>query len=85
MMNKKNSGYSLLGPALKSPQSRILFEFPRTHVVKKKPDKMYRAFSCYVIAAMSEGKNNTFSLLWEIRLYFHAKLFHCFSPPAWPP
>ena len=27
----------------------------------------YRSFSCDVIAAMLEGKNNTFSLLWEIR------------------
>ena len=29
----------------------------------------YRAFSCDVIAAMLEGKNNTFSLHWEM-IYF---------------
>ena len=30
----------------------------------------YRAFSCDVIAAMLEGKDNTFSLPWEIRSVF---------------
>ena len=35
IQNKKNSGYSLLGPALKSAQRRILLEFSAvTHVVK---------------------------------------------------
>ena len=29
-----------------------------------------RAFSCDIIATMLEGKNNTFSLLWEIRSIF---------------
>ena len=40
---------------------------------------VYKAFSCDVIASMFEGKNNTFSLPWEIKSFFHAKLFHCFS------
>ena len=35
----------------------------------------YRAFSCDVIAAMLEGKNNTFSLLWEIRSIFKQNCF----------
>ena len=35
----------------------------------------YRALSCYVIAAMLEGKNNTFSLLWEIRSIFMQNCF----------
>ena len=43
----------------------------------------YGAFSCDVIAAMLEGKN-IFSPLGN-KVYFHAKLFHCFSPPTWPP
>ena len=34
-----------------------------------------RAFSCDVIAAMLEGKNNTFSLLWEIRSIFMQNCF----------
>ena len=33
-----------------------------------------RAFSCYVIATMLEGKNNTFSL-WEIRSIFMQNCF----------
>ena len=37
-----------------------------------------RAFSCDVIAAMLEDKNNTFSLPWEN--LFSWKLFHCFQP-----
>ena len=36
---------------------------------------LYRAFSCYIIAAMLEGKNNTFSLLWEIRSIFMQNCF----------
>ena len=35
----------------------------------------YRAFSCDVIAAMLEGKNNTFSLPWEIRCIFMQNCF----------
>ena len=35
----------------------------------------YRAFSCDVIAAMLEAKNNTFSLLWEIRSIFMQNCF----------
>ena len=38
-----------------------------------------RVFLCY---CMLEGKNNTFSLLWEIRPIF---MQTCFSPPTWPP
>ena len=33
-------------------------------------DLFNRAFSCYIIAAMLEGKSNTFSLLWEIKYIF---------------
>ena len=36
---------------------------------------LYRAFSCDVIAAMLEGKNNTFSLPWEIRSIFVQNCF----------
>ena len=35
----------------------------------------YRAFSCDVIPALLEGKNNTFSLLWEIRSIFMQNSF----------
>ena len=35
----------------------------------------YRAFSCYVTAAMLEGKNNTFSLPWEISSIFMQNCF----------
>ena len=34
-----------------------------------------RAFSCDVIAAMLEGKNNTFSLPWEVRSIFMQNCF----------
>ena len=40
---------------------------------------------CDVISAMLEGKNNTFSLPWEIRSIFMQNCFHCFSPPTWLP
>ena len=50
-------------------------------LTKSDATNSFRAFSCYVIATMLEGKNNTFCLPW---IYFHAKLFHCFSPPTWP-
>ena len=48
--------------------------------VKKRPKiksfaMNYRAFSCDVIAATLEGKNNTFSLLWEIRSIFMQNCF----------
>ena len=35
----------------------------------------YRAFSCDVIAAMLEGKNDTFSLPWEMRSVFMQNCF----------
>ena len=35
----------------------------------------FRAFLCYVIAAMLEGKSNIFSLLWEIRSIFMQNCF----------
>ena len=38
------------------------------------------AFLCYVIAAMLEGKNNTFSLLWEIRYIFMQNCFIVSAP-----
>ena len=37
--------------------------------------KLVRAFSCDLIAAMLEGKNNTFSLPWEIRSIFMQNCF----------
>ena len=43
--------------------------------LKSEPRSSNRAFSCYVIAAMLEGKNNTFSLLWEIRSIFMQNCF----------
>ena len=55
-------------------------------MTKNYEDKeLNRAFSCDIIVAMLEGKNNTFSLPWEIKIYFYAKLFHCFSPLTWLP
>ena len=42
---------------------------------------LYRAFSYNVIAAMLEGKNNTFSLPWEIRSIF---MQNCFIVSALP-
>ena len=36
---------------------------------------LYRAFSCDVIAAILKGKNNTFSLPWEIRSTFMPNCF----------
>ena len=42
-----------------------------------------KAFSCDVIVAMLEGKNNTFGLPWEIRSIF---IQNCFIvSPTWPP
>ena len=38
-------------------------------------DVTHRAFSCDVSAAMLEGKNNTFSLPWEIRFIFMQNCF----------
>ena len=48
-----------------------------THTIEhqKRKTHIYRAFSCDVIAAMLEGKNNTFSLLWEIRSIFMQNCF----------
>ena len=43
--------------------------------------KKSRAFSCYVIGAMLEGKNNTFSLHWEIR-YIPCKTVSLFPPSS---
>ena len=36
---------------------------------------IYRAFSCDIIAAILEGKDNTFSLPWEIRSIFMQNCF----------
>ena len=64
--------YTLQRPQINNVMSTVRFFLTD---VKTKTNKFYRAFSCDVIAAMLDGKNNAFSLLWEIRSIFMQNCF----------
>ena len=60
------------------------YQQKRTEVEDQFKISTDRAFSCDVIAAMLEGKNNTFSLPWEIRSIFTQNCFIVSAPPWLP-